>query len=73
MVIPNLFYDWVLFFIAILIVSSINYSLLTMIFEIPIEYGTLMLSAIITFLIYPILSKIFNDKILSTLRNDDDQ
>ena len=71
-IIPNLLYDWVLFFIAIIIVSSINYTLLTMIFEIPIEYGTLMLSAIITFLIYPILSKTFDGEILLALRKEDD-
>ncbi len=57
---PSLLYDWILFFIAILIVNSINFSISTMIFDIPISYGTLMSSSIITFLVYPIFSKIFS-------------
>ena len=54
------FIIWIL--IAILIISSVNYITLTLIFEYPIKYGTLMFSAFITFLIYPVLSKLF-DKI----------
>ena len=72
MVLPNLLYDWILFLIAILIVSSINYSVLSIIFESPIRYETLMLSAFITFLIYPIFSKVFSDRILLILRTKDD-
>ena len=72
MILPNLFYDWILFFIAILIVSSINYTVLTMIFEFPIKYGTLMSSGIITFLTYPIFSKIFNYKVLLAFRIEND-
>ena len=71
-ILPNLFYDWILFFIAILIVSSINYTVLTMIFEFPIKYGTLMSSGIITFLTYPIFSKIFNYKVLLAFRIEND-
>ena len=71
-VLPNLFYDWIFFFIAILIISSVNYTILTMIFEIPIKYGILMSNAILTALIYPILSKIFNEKVLLILRSDND-
>ena len=59
---PSLLYDWILFLVAILIVSSVNYTILTLIFEYPIKYGTLMFSSFITFLIYPALSKLF-DKI----------
>tara|TARA_B100002051_G_scaffold265119_1_gene290776 strand:- start:314 stop:838 length:525 start_codon:yes stop_codon:yes gene_type:complete len=59
---PNLLYDWIFFLIAILIVASINFTVLTIVFEYPIKYGILMLSSFITFLIYPILSKFF-DKI----------
>ena len=72
MVLPNLFYDWVLFFIAILIVSSVNYTTLTMIFEIPIKYGVLMPNAILTFFIYPLITKIFNEKVLLIMRTEDD-
>ena len=59
---PSLLYDWILFLVAILIVSSVNYTILRLIFEYPIKYGTLMFSSFITFLIYPALSKLF-DKI----------
>ena len=72
MVLPNLLYDWILFLIAILIVSSINYNVLSIIFESPIRYETLMLSAFITFLIYPIFSKVFSNRILLILRTEDD-
>ena len=58
----NLLYDWILFLVEILIVTSVNYTILTLIFEYPIKYGTLMFSSFITFLIYPVLSKLF-DKI----------
>ena len=53
------FYDWIIFFIAIIIISSINYNVLLIIFEIPIEYEILMFNSFVTFLIYPIFSKIF--------------
>ena len=72
MVLPNLFYDWIFFLIAILIISSVNYTTLTMIFEMPIEYGSLMSNSILTFLIYPIISKIFNENILLIMRSEDD-
>ena len=42
---PNLMYDWVFFVVAILIISSINYSILTVIFDIPIRYGVLMFNS----------------------------
>ena len=68
---PNLLYDWILFFIAILIISSINYSILTLIFNIPIKYATLMYNSFTTFLIYPIFSKIFETIYLLYLRQAD--
>tara|TARA_B100000427_G_scaffold297610_1_gene278128 strand:+ start:337 stop:861 length:525 start_codon:yes stop_codon:yes gene_type:complete len=67
---PNLLYDWVFYLIAILIVSSVHYTTLTLIFEYPIKYGTLMFSAFITFLIYPALSKLFDKIILIDLREE---
>ena len=60
---PNLLYDWIFFLVAILIISSVNFTTLTLIFDYPIKYGTLMFSSFITFLIYPIFSKLF-DKII---------
>tara|TARA_Y100000748_G_scaffold296515_1_gene289418 strand:- start:1028 stop:1489 length:462 start_codon:yes stop_codon:yes gene_type:complete len=65
---PNLLYDWVFFLFAVLIVSSVNYTNLTLIFDYPIKYGTLMFSSFITFLIYPILSKLFHKITLIDLK-----
>ena len=67
---PNLLYDWILFLVAILIVSSVNYTILTLIFEFPIKYETLMFSSFITFLIYPVLSKLFNKIIIIDLKEE---
>ena len=67
---PSLLYDWILFLVAILIVSSVNYTILTLIFEYPIKYGTLMFSSFITFLIYPALSKLFNKIIIIDLKEE---
>jgi len=65
---PNLFYDWIFFLLAILIITSVNYSILRIVFEYPMKYGTLMFGSFITFLIYPVLSKLFNQLILIELR-----
>jgi len=67
---PSLLYDWIFYLIAILIVSSVNFITLTLIFEYPIKYGTLMFSGFITFLIYPLLSKIFDKIILIDLKEE---
>tara|TARA_B100000965_G_scaffold391302_1_gene399177 strand:- start:45 stop:569 length:525 start_codon:yes stop_codon:yes gene_type:complete len=67
---PNLLYDWILFLIAILIVSSVNFTTLALFFEYPIKYGTLMFSAFITFLIYPILSKFFDTVTIIDLKEE---
>ena len=67
---PNLLYDWIFYLIAILIISSVNFSILTIIFESPIRYGTLMFSSFITFLIYPIFSKIFTEIYLLSLKQE---
>tara|TARA_Y100000741_G_scaffold281708_1_gene221476 strand:- start:443 stop:967 length:525 start_codon:yes stop_codon:yes gene_type:complete len=67
---PNLLYDWILFLIAILIVSSVNFTTLALFFAYPIKYGTLMFSAFITFLIYPILSKFFDTVTIIDLKEE---
>jgi len=67
---PSLLYDWILFLVAILIVSSVNYMILTLIFEYPIKYGTLMFGSFITFIIYPALSKLFDQINLIDLRQE---
>ena len=70
---PSIFYDWVLFLVSILIVSSINYIILSMIFIIPIKYGTLMTSSLITFMVYPIFSKIFTNINLINIKYENKQ
>ena len=67
---PSLLYDWVFFLIAILIVTSVNFSVLTIVFEYPIKYGILMFSSFVTFLIYPLLSKLFDKITLIDLREE---
>tara|TARA_Y100000590_G_scaffold453435_1_gene598477 strand:- start:192 stop:713 length:522 start_codon:yes stop_codon:yes gene_type:complete len=68
---PNLIYDWILFFLAIIIINSINYSILSLIFNFPIKYATLMFSSFVTFLAYPIFSKFFDIIDIINLRNED--
>ena len=68
--VPNILYDWVFFLIAILIISSVHYSILTTVFDMPIRYGTLMSSSLITFLVYPLFSKIFNQIYIIDLRQE---
>ena len=58
--IPNLLYDWVFFFLSILIANSTNYILQTLIFSSDISYESLMSNTIYTSLVYPIFAKIFN-------------
>ena len=70
---PNILYDWVLFLFAIITVSSLNFIILSTIFIIPIKYGVLMTSSLLTFLIYPIFSKIFTQINLITLKYEDRQ
>ena len=67
---PNLLYDWIFFLIGILIISSVNYTVLTLVFDHPIKYGILMFSSFITFVIYPILARLFDKIILIDLREE---
>ena len=67
---PNLLYDWIFYLIAILIISSINFTTLTLFFEYPIKYGILMFGSFLTFLIYPGLSKLFDTITLIDLREE---
>ena len=71
-IIYNLIYDWISFFIAILIVGSVNYIILITIFKIPIVYESLILGLFVTFLIYPLFFKIFVwiDNLVRVKQND---
>ena len=68
----NFFYDWTIFFITILIVGSINYVILVTVFKVSIIYNALILGLFITFLIYPIFSKLFAwiDNMINTKEHD---
>ncbi|MDC3038501.1 hypothetical protein OA166_00705, partial [bacterium] len=66
----NLIYDWILFFIAILIVSSIHFTVLAIFFDGNISYGTLMSTAFFSFIIYPAVAKIFNQIYLLGLKQN---
>ena len=68
--VPNLIYDWVLFFIAILIISSIHFTVLAVFFNENISYGVLMSTAFFSFLIYPAVAKIFNQIYLLGLKQE---
>ena len=68
--VPNLIYDWILFLIAILIVSSIHFSLLSIFFDVNTKYGTLMSTAFFSFLIYPLIAKLFNQIYLLGLKQE---
>ena len=68
--VPNLIYDWILFFIAILIVSSIHFTVLAIFFDENIRYGALMSTAFFSFLIYPAVAKIFNQIYLLGLKQE---
>ena len=67
---PNLLYDWLFFFISVLIVNSANYNMLTLIFGSDISYETLMLNTFFTSLVYPIFAKIFNQIYIYNLKEE---
>ena len=66
--VPNIIYDWILFFIAILIVNSIHFTVLSIFFDENIRYGALMSAAFFSFLIYPVVAKLFNQIYLLGLK-----
>jgi len=61
---------WILFFIAILIVSSIHFTVLAIFFNGSISYGALMSTAFFSFLIYPAVAKLFNQIYLLGLKQE---
>lgn len=57
---PSQIKDWLFFLFTILIVSSINYLILTLIFSFRVNYFDLLINLVLTFLFYFIFSSIFN-------------
>ena len=56
---PNLFKDWMFFLFTILVVNSFTYSLLTLFFLFEINYMSLLVNLIFTFLLYFLFAYIF--------------
>ena len=56
---PNLFKDWMFFLFTILVVNSFTYSLLTLFFSFEINYTSLLVNLIFTFLLYFVFAYIF--------------
>ena len=56
---PNLFKDWMFFLLTILVVNSFAYSLLTLFFLFKINYISLLINLIFTFLLYIVFAYIF--------------
>ena len=56
---PNLFKDWIFFLFTILVVNSFTYSLLTLFFLFKINYISLLINLIFTFLLYFVFAHIF--------------
>ena len=56
---PNLFKDWMFFLFTILVVNSFTYSLLTLFFSFEINYISLLINLIFTFLLYFVFAYIF--------------
>ena len=56
---PNLFKDWMFFLLTILVVNSFTYSVLTLFFLFKINYISLLINLIFTFLLYFVFAHIF--------------
>ena len=56
---PSLFKDWVFFLFTILAVNAFTYSLLTLFFLFKINYISLLINLIFTFLLYFVFAHIF--------------
>ena len=57
---PNLIKDWFFFFITILVINSLSFMLLTLIFDYKINYLDKLINIIFTFLLYFIFSRVFS-------------
>ena len=57
---PNLFNDWLFFLFTILVVTSINYSLLALFFSIEFNYYEISGNIFFTFILYYIFAYIFD-------------
>ena len=70
--VPKMWYDWLLFLPSILIVNSIYFINLSLIFELPIIYLDLMINSFSTFIIYPLFSVFFEKINRRNVKKEDD-
>ena len=57
---PSLIYDWIIFAPSIAVTNSIYFYILTIFFDVKINYITLALNTCITILFYPIIAILFS-------------
>tara|TARA_B100001123_G_C15102207_1_gene944001 strand:+ start:132 stop:644 length:513 start_codon:yes stop_codon:yes gene_type:complete len=57
---PRIIQDWLFFLLTILVVNSLNFIVLTLLFLIKIEYEFLFYNTFFTFLFYLVFAKIFD-------------
>ena len=69
---PNLLNDWLFFLFTILVVTAINFTILSIIFTIDLNYYDLLGNIIFTFLFYILFAFIFNNYLKITLRGSND-
>ncbi len=56
---PSLLQDWLFFLFTILVINSLNYSLLILFFSIDLNYTNLFFNIVFTFLFYVVFANIF--------------
>ena len=56
---PNLMKDWIFFLITILILNSLSFMILTLIFHYEVNYNEKLVNVLFTFLLYYFFSHIF--------------
>ena len=66
---PSLILDWMAFFPSILIVNSMHYYIIKIIFEMDLSYFFLIMNCVFTFLAYPIFAILINIFNLKKIRN----
>ena len=69
---PNLLNDWLFFLFTILVVTAINFTILSIIFTIDLNYYDLLGNIIFTFVFYILFAFIFNNYLKITLRGSND-
>ena len=56
---PSLLKDWLFFFVTILVITSLMYSILVLFFSVKLNYNDILVNLLFTFLFYIIFANIF--------------